>query len=60
MIDIHDEKLTNKTKMSLELIKVFNLPVGRLNSKSYHFNAAHANFLCYFSSLEGNIGECKK
>ena len=35
----------NKTKLLLKFIKVFNLPVGRLNSKSCQFHAAHACFM---------------
>ena len=56
------EKRTNKTKLLLEVIKVFKLPVGRLSSKSCQFHAAHASFILImlFSSLGGDIGEVSK
>ena len=34
----------NQTKLLLKIIKVFNLPVVRWNSKSFRFYAAHARF----------------
>ena len=34
-----------QTKLSLKFMKVFNLPVGMRNSKSYQFHAAHASFI---------------
>ena len=44
------------------LIARNSLPVGRWNSKSCQFHAAHANFILiwYFSSLEGNIRKVSK
>ena len=37
-------KQTKQNKTIVKFMKVFNLPIGRSNSKSCQFNAAHASF----------------